>query len=212
MPTCSFCLSWARQVGISFPKHRRLRQFLERDYDLLLSLLAGAKSLGGRSDPAEVGAVLVTPNTLTEASNLLEQHRGAGTDALLRHASNAHREEQGDHRQERNCLCQSGVPKAGAGRRRARRGCLGGESARHSGSGSVPRSGDEGPPRSGELHPPSRTVICRRVFPEPAAAASRDCSRRTRGGTMAGVLRRLRRAGPSGSKPSCSGNGTRSTE
>ena len=57
------------------PKHRRLRQFLERDYDLLLSLLAGATSLGGRSDPAEVGAVLVTPNTLTEASNLLEQHR-----------------------------------------------------------------------------------------------------------------------------------------
>lgn len=41
--------------------HRRTRRFTVGDYDLLLQLLSGARAL-------------VTPHTLTEASNLLAQH------------------------------------------------------------------------------------------------------------------------------------------
>ena len=44
------------------PKHRRLREFGVEDYDLLLNVI----------DP--VNRVYVTPNTLTETSNLLAQH------------------------------------------------------------------------------------------------------------------------------------------
>ncbi len=44
-------------------KHKRLRQYTEEDYDILLGLLAG------------VDQVFVTPHTLAEASNLLAQHR-----------------------------------------------------------------------------------------------------------------------------------------
>ena len=44
-------------------KHRRLREFTLNDYDILINLI-------GR-----FGRILVTPNTLTEASNLLAQHR-----------------------------------------------------------------------------------------------------------------------------------------
>ena len=44
-------------------KHRRLRDYRAEDYDILLDLI-------GR-----VEKVFVTPNTLTEASNLLAQHR-----------------------------------------------------------------------------------------------------------------------------------------
>ena len=43
-------------------KHRRLREYSAEDYDILISLL----------DP--VARVYVTPNTLTETSNLLGQH------------------------------------------------------------------------------------------------------------------------------------------
>ena len=43
-------------------KHRRLREYTVEDYDLLIDLLS------------PVGRVLVTPNTLTETSNLLAQH------------------------------------------------------------------------------------------------------------------------------------------
>lgn len=43
-------------------KHRRLQAYSAADYDLLISLVAPARRL------------LVTPNTLTEASNLLAQH------------------------------------------------------------------------------------------------------------------------------------------
>ena len=43
-------------------KHKRLRQFTARDYDILLDLLDGAAQ------------VFVTPHTLAEASNLLAQH------------------------------------------------------------------------------------------------------------------------------------------
>ena len=57
------------------PKHRRLRQFVEQDYDLLVNLIASAKSAGRQTVSVEAGAVLVTPNTLTEASNLLDQHQ-----------------------------------------------------------------------------------------------------------------------------------------
>ena len=46
-------------------KHRRLRRFSKEDYDLLLRLIRKAK--GTRR-------VFVTPNTLTETSNLLGQH------------------------------------------------------------------------------------------------------------------------------------------
>ena len=44
-------------------KHRRLREYSAEDYDVLIELL-------GR-----VERVYVTPNTLTETSNLLAQHR-----------------------------------------------------------------------------------------------------------------------------------------
>ena len=43
-------------------KHRRLREFQEKDYDTLIGILN------------QVDKILVTPNTLTEASNLLAQH------------------------------------------------------------------------------------------------------------------------------------------
>ena len=44
-------------------KHRRLRTFEEEDYERLIELIR------------QVDRVFVTPNTLTEASNLLAQHR-----------------------------------------------------------------------------------------------------------------------------------------
>ena len=44
-------------------KHRRLRRFATEDYERLLGLIA------------RVERVFVTPNTLTETSNLLAQHR-----------------------------------------------------------------------------------------------------------------------------------------
>ena len=43
-------------------KHRRLRNFTEEDYETLLGLVN------------QIEQILVTPNTLTEASNLLAQH------------------------------------------------------------------------------------------------------------------------------------------
>lgn len=43
-------------------RHRRLREFQEEDYDTLVGILN------------QVDKILVTPNTLTEASNLLAQH------------------------------------------------------------------------------------------------------------------------------------------
>ena len=43
-------------------KHRRLREFQEEDYDTLVGILS------------QVNKILVTPNTLTEASNLLAYH------------------------------------------------------------------------------------------------------------------------------------------
>lgn len=43
-------------------KHRRLREYSEEDYDILLNVIG------------QVERVYVTPNTLTEASNLLSQH------------------------------------------------------------------------------------------------------------------------------------------
>lgn len=44
------------------PKHRRLRRFMVEDYGRLIGLIRQA------------GQVFLTPNTLTEASNLLAQH------------------------------------------------------------------------------------------------------------------------------------------
>ena len=43
-------------------KHRRLEHYSAEDFDILVDLLEG------------VGQVLVTPNTLTETSNLVRQH------------------------------------------------------------------------------------------------------------------------------------------
>lgn len=44
------------------PKHRRLRRFMVEDYERLIGIIRQA------------GQVFLTPNTLTEASNLLAQH------------------------------------------------------------------------------------------------------------------------------------------
>lgn len=52
-------------------KHKRLREFSEDDYDLLTALLSA------------VDEVVVTPNTLTEASNLLKQHRDPERSSFL---------------------------------------------------------------------------------------------------------------------------------
>ena len=60
-------------------KHRRLRRFSVEDYDQLLKL---------------TGSVIVTPNTLTEASNLLAQHddpeRSKFFDTLRHTIENSH--------------------------------------------------------------------------------------------------------------------------
>lgn len=56
-------------------KHKRLKSFLESDYDRLIHRIARTTSPDAATAPAEVGAVRVTPNTLTEASNLLAQHQ-----------------------------------------------------------------------------------------------------------------------------------------
>lgn len=45
------------------PKHRRLQNFSEEDYEILLNLVA------------RFNRIYVTPNTLTETSNLLCQHK-----------------------------------------------------------------------------------------------------------------------------------------
>ena len=44
-------------------RHKRLREYTPEDYDLLYRIIA------------DVGHIFVTPNTLTEASNLLGQHQ-----------------------------------------------------------------------------------------------------------------------------------------
>ena len=52
-------------------KHKRLREFTEDDYEALMELVGQAS------------AVFVTPNTLTEASNLLAQHGDPERERLL---------------------------------------------------------------------------------------------------------------------------------
>ena len=57
-------------------KHRRLRRFMVEDYERLIELIRQA------------GQVFLTPNTLTEASNLLAQHPNPERSrffAVLRH-------------------------------------------------------------------------------------------------------------------------------
>ena len=53
------------------PRHRRLRGFTIADYDVLRRMVR------------EAGRVFVTPNTLTEASNLLAQHGEPDRSLLL---------------------------------------------------------------------------------------------------------------------------------
>jgi hypothetical protein len=53
-------------------KHRRLDGYSVNDYDILLDLIR------------QVGRVFVTPNTLTETSNLLAQHREPERSRILR--------------------------------------------------------------------------------------------------------------------------------
>ena len=53
-------------------KHRRLDGYPVNDYDILLDLIRPA------------GRVFVTPNTLTETSNLLAQHREPERSRMLR--------------------------------------------------------------------------------------------------------------------------------
>ena len=54
------------------PKHRRLEAYRVEDFDILLELLENADRL------------YVTPNTLTETSNLLSQHRDPERTLLMR--------------------------------------------------------------------------------------------------------------------------------
>ena len=56
-------------------KHKRLRSFLQDDYERLIQQIADTTSPDAVADPPAAGAVRVTPNTLTEASNLLAQHQ-----------------------------------------------------------------------------------------------------------------------------------------
>ena len=60
-------------------KHRRLRTLDPEDYERLADMVARA------------GRVLVTPNTLTEASNLLAQHGRARAVPFPGHAQASHR-------------------------------------------------------------------------------------------------------------------------
>ena len=53
-------------------KHRRLKHYSAEDYDILYELLRDADEL------------FVTPNTLTEASNLVSQHREPERSLLMR--------------------------------------------------------------------------------------------------------------------------------
>ncbi len=53
-------------------KHRRLEGYSANDYDILLNLLR------------PIGQVFVTPNTLTETSNLLAQHGEPERSRLMR--------------------------------------------------------------------------------------------------------------------------------
>lgn len=53
-------------------KHRRLRDYSPEDYDILIELLENADRL------------FLTPNTLTEASNLLSQHGEPERSLLMR--------------------------------------------------------------------------------------------------------------------------------
>jgi len=55
-------------------KHKRLKSFLEDDYERLVRQIARTAPPEASTEPA-AGAVRVTPNTLTEASNLLAQHQ-----------------------------------------------------------------------------------------------------------------------------------------
>ena len=54
-------------------KHRRLKRFRADDYERLINLIASATASG--IPVSSTGPILVTPNALTEASNLLAQHR-----------------------------------------------------------------------------------------------------------------------------------------
>lgn len=56
-------------------RHKRLRSFLEEDYERLIDRIARTTSADRATEPTRVGAIRVTPNTLTEASNLLAQHQ-----------------------------------------------------------------------------------------------------------------------------------------
>ena len=56
-------------------KHKRLKSFLDGDYDRLIRWIARTRSPDTATRLTTVGAVCVTPNTLTEASNLLAQHK-----------------------------------------------------------------------------------------------------------------------------------------
>ena len=53
------------------PKHRRLEHFTDEDFDILAEFLINANQL------------YVTPNTLTETSNLVRQHREPERSALM---------------------------------------------------------------------------------------------------------------------------------
>ena len=53
-------------------KHRRLEHYSSEDYEILYQLLEGA------------GELFVTPNTLTEASNLISQHGEPERSLLMR--------------------------------------------------------------------------------------------------------------------------------
>ena len=53
-------------------KHRRLKRFTAEDYERLIELIASVRA--SEKPAGSTGAVLVTPNTLTETSNLLAQH------------------------------------------------------------------------------------------------------------------------------------------
>jgi hypothetical protein len=61
-----------REGRYLIPKHKRLKGYSAEDYDLLLALLR------------PVGQALVTPNTLTETSNLLQQHKEPERSLLFR--------------------------------------------------------------------------------------------------------------------------------
>ena len=130
-------------------KHRRLRRFAVEDYERLLGLIA------------RVERVFVTPNTLTETSNLLAQHRDPERSRFFDRLRFIIQESEEVVVAQRSGSFQPCIPAAWTDRR----GTLGGGHSRnaagHRGSRSLPGGFGKRPVCRGELHASSGSINSR---------------------------------------------------